>query len=49
MLPNLELDGASELVMEYHKSPDPLLKILREKGFDAVLDKEIISAKRLRI
>ena len=26
LLPNLELDGASELVMEYHKSPDPLLK-----------------------
>ncbi|HEV8387724.1 MAG TPA: 50S ribosomal protein L11 methyltransferase [Nitrososphaera sp.] len=48
LLPNLELDGASELVMEYHKSPDPLLKILREKGFDAALNKEIISAKRLR-
>ncbi|MGI0037425.1 MAG: 50S ribosomal protein L11 methyltransferase [Nitrososphaera sp.] len=47
LVPNLELNGVSDLVMEYHKSPDLLLKVLREKGFDAAIDKEIISAKRL--
>jgi protein-L-isoaspartate O-methyltransferase len=48
LVPNLELSGVSELVMEYHKSPVPLLNALRGKGFDAVVTKEIISAKRLK-
>lgn len=48
LVPNLDLSRASELVMEYHKSPVPLLRSLREKGFDAVVTKEIISAIRLK-
>ena len=46
LVPSLEFNGTPEIIMEYHKSPDPLVKALREKGFDAVVNKEIISAKR---
>ena len=46
LVPGLELKGTSEVVLEYHKSPDPLVRALDEKGFAAVVEKEIISAKR---
>jgi SAM-dependent methyltransferase len=46
LVPNLTLDDASELVMEYHNNPDPLADVLRKKGFDVAVNMEILSAKR---
>ena len=46
LIPGLTLDGVSELVMEYHKSPDPLVEVLGEKGFDVAVNMEILSARR---
>ena len=46
LIPSLTLEGVSELVMEYHKSPDPLVEVLAKKGFNVALNMEILSAKR---
>lgn len=46
LVPNLQFDGASGIVMEYHKTPEPLVETLRNKGFDVTVDKEILSASR---
>jgi SAM-dependent methyltransferase len=46
LVPNLNLDGATEIIMEYHKSPEPLAESLRAKGFDVVVNMEILSARR---
>jgi precorrin-6B methylase 2 len=46
LVPNLTLDDASELVMEYHNGSDPLAEVLGKKGFDVAVNMEILSAKR---
>jgi hypothetical protein len=46
LIPGLDLAAVSDVVMEYHSSPDPIVKTLRERGFDVGVDKEIISANR---
>jgi hypothetical protein len=46
LVPSLTFDGVSELIMEYHRSPDPLVEALGKKGFDASVNREILSATR---
>lgn len=47
VLPNLDLTRVSEVVMEYHSKPEPLVEVLKNRGFNAKVKGEIILAKKV--